>query len=137
MPKKNQITKFQIISSGNMSVSSIVSSVSSIEFLDDVGIQLNWSGSPTGTFSVQVSADYSQDTSSPPNVTNAGNWAPLVLTYWTGSAFVTTTAIPTSLGSPIYLDLALLSAPWIRTVYTKTSGSGTLDAFITAKSVSG
>lgn len=135
MPKKNQLTKFQTITSGNMASASLTSTVTNIEFLDDVGIQFNFTGAPVGTLAVQVSADYAQDNQG--NVTNSGNWVPLTFTYWTGSAFVTDFSIPTSVGSPVYLDLALLSAPWIRSVYTKTSGTGTLNAFITAKSVSG
>ncbi len=135
--KKNQLLKYQNITNGDMSLSSITSTITNISFLDDIGIQLNFSGSPVGTFAVQVSADHAQDYSSPPNVTVAGNWVPLTFTYWDSgtSAFITGFSVPTSVGSPIYLDLALLSAPWIRVVYTKVSGTGTLNAFITAKAV--
>lgn len=136
--RKNILLKYQTVTDGDMSESSITSAVTNIQYLDDIGLQLNWTGSPTGTFAIQVSADYAQDgANSPgtPNVLNAGNWVPISFTYWNGSAFVTATSIPTSVGSPIYIDLALLSAPWIRIVYTRGSGSGTLDAFITAKEV--
>lgn len=132
---KKNLLKFQTVIDGDMSTATITSTVSSIAFLDDIGLQFNWTGSPVGTFAIQVSADYAQDAQG--NVQNTGNWVPLTLTYWNGAAFVTATSLPTSVGSPIYLDLALLSAPWIRTVYTKTSGTGTLNSFITAKSVSG
>lgn len=118
-----------------MSTASLTSTVTNIQYLDDIGYQFNWTGSPVGNFQLQVSADYAQDGMSPPNVTNAGNWVPLTFTYWDGSMFVTGTSIPTTVGSPIYIDLALLSAPWIRAVYTKVSGSGTLDAFVTAKQI--
>lgn len=112
----------------------ITSPVTNIAYLDDIGIQFNWTGSPVGGFQVQVSADYAQDNNG--NVTNAGNWVPLTFTYFNGTSNVTATSIPTSVGSPIYIDLALLSAPWIRAVYTNVSGSGTLNAFITAKAIS-
>lgn len=131
--RKNILSVYDIISSGNMSVSSLTSLVTSIQYLDDVGIQFTWSGSPTGTFAVEVSADYAVDING--NVTNSGNWVPLTFTYWSGTAFVTAFSIPSSVGSPIYLDLALLSAPYIRAVYTKSAGSGTLQAVITAKQV--
>lgn len=133
--KKNQLLKFQSITAGDMSTASLTSTVTNISFLDDIGYQFNFSGSPVGAISIQVSADHAQDYSSPPNVTVAGNWVPLTFTYWDGAQFVTDTSIPVSVGSPIYLDLALLSAPWIRAVYTKVSGTGTLNAFITAKAV--
>lgn len=132
--RKNNLRQFQTITSGDMSTVSITSAVTCIQWLDNVGIQFNWTGAPVGNFSVEVSADYAQDTEG--NVTNAGHWAPLTLTYLSGpNTFTSGTSIPSSVGSPIYLDLNQLSAPWIRQVYTKTSGSGTLDAFITCKMV--
>ena len=131
--RKNNLRQFQSITSGDMSTVSITSAVTSIQWLDNVGIQLNFSGSPVGTFAVQVSADYAQDTEG--NVQNPGHWIPLVLTYFISGGFTSDTSVPTSVGSPIYLDLNQLSAPWIRVVYTKGSGTGTLNAFITAKLV--
>lgn len=132
--RKNNLAKFKTISAGVMTGTNVLTStVTSIKFLDDVGIQFNWTSSPVGNFRVQVSADHEQDIEG--NVTVAGNWVPLLFTYWNGSAFVTSYDIPTSLGSSLYFDLALLSAPWIRTIYTNVSGSGVLDAFITAKTV--
>ncbi len=133
---KRVLLPFHCIAAGDMSTAAITGTVSELKYLDDVGIQLNWTGSPVGTFQIQISADYLQDTNNPPNVLRVGHWVPITLTYWDGvSAFVTTTDIPTSLGSPIYLDMALLSAPYIRIVYTKISGTGTLDAYITAKGI--
>lgn len=131
--RKSNLQKFQCITSGDMSQASITSTITSIEFLDDIGYQFNWTSSPVGTIAIQVSIDHAQDAQG--NVTVAGNWTPLTFTYWNGAAFVTATSIPTSVGSPVYIDLALLSAPWIRAVYTKGSGSGTLNAFITGKMV--
>lgn len=137
MSRAKNLPVYQNITAGDMSTASITSAVTSIQYMDDVGLQLNWSGAPVGTFQVQVSMDYSQDLSSPANVTNAGNWVPLTLTYWDGAAFVTGVDIPTSVGSPIYIDLALLSAPWMRAVYTRVSGSGTLSGYVAAKQLGG
>lgn len=105
-----------------MASATLTSLVTNIQRLDDVGYQANFTGSPVGVFTVQFSADYVQDFMG--NVTNTGNWitAPL------GSP----SAASGSAGS-VYIDLAGLSAPWIRLVYTKTSGTGTLNAFITGK----
>lgn len=134
MPKKNTLLKFNSIANGVMTGTTVLTSaVTSIQFLDDIGIQLNWTGAAVGNFRVQVSADHAQDSQA--NVTVAGNWCPLLFTYWNGSAFVTSYDLPTTLGSPIYLDLALLSAPWIRVLYTNASSTGVLNAFITAKEV--
>lgn len=133
--QKRNILSFRSIVAGNMASASLTSTVTNIQLLDDIGIQFNWTGSPVGTFQVQVSADYAQDNMSPPNVTNSGNWVPLLFTYWNGSSFTTATSIPTSVGSPIYLDLTQLSSPWIRAVYTRSSGSGTLNVYLTAKEI--
>lgn len=106
--------------------SSITSPVTNIEFLDNIGVQLNFTGSPSGNFQVQLSIDYNQDNNG--NVISAGNWTPI---YFSDPR-IAGTNIPPALGSPIYLDLNQLSAPWIRIVYTG-GGSGTLNAFIAAK----
>jgi hypothetical protein len=101
----------------------LTSAVTNIEFLDNIGVQFNFTGTPTGTFQVQVSADYSQDQQG--NVLNAGNWIGLL------------SVLPTASGSAdsAYVDLNQLSAPWIRAIYTRTSGTGTLNAYIVAKQV--
>lgn len=133
MSRKNNLLKFQLITAGDMSLSSLTSTITNIQFLDNIGIQLNFSGSPVGTLEVQVSADHAQDNEG--NVTVAGNWAPIPLSYILAGSMTVATSVPTSVGSPIYLDLNQLSAPYIRVVYTKTSGTGTLNAFITCKTV--
>jgi len=109
----------------------IISAVTSLQYLDNSGIQFNFSGSPVGTFQVQVSADYAQDSYG--NVTNPGNWAPIILTYVLAGVITQSTSIPTSVGSPVYVDVNQTSSPYIRAVYNAVSGSGTLNVFLTAK----
>ena len=120
--RKNALLKYAIISSGDMSTASITSAVTNIEYLDNIWIQLNFTGTPTGTFAVQVSGDYSQGTGG--TVLNAGNWTDLTLS---------TSPVASGAASTIFIDMNQISAPWIRVVYTKTSGTGTLNAFIGAK----
>lgn len=129
---KNNLLKFQCITNHSM-VTSITTNPTSIKYLDDVGFQFNFTGSPTGTFSIQVSADYAAGING--EVQDPGNWVSLMMTYYDGANFITTTEIPATSGSPIYLDLALLSAPWIRAVYNSDASAGTLNAFITAKEI--
>ena len=121
--RKSKLPKYQIVTNGDMSQAQIISDVTNVELLDAIGIQLNWSGAPVGTFEIQISSDYEKDSQG--NVINAGNWIPLDFSP----------AAETVLGSPIFVDIAITAAPWIRTVYTRTSGSGTLNAFITAKMI--
>lgn len=95
----------------------LTSSVTSIQWMDNIGVQLVWTGSPVGNFFVDVSADYDANTNNP------GNWTPIALSP----------APTTAAGSPIYIDMNQLSAPFIRVRYVSTSGSGTLTATITGK----
>lgn len=102
----------------------ITSAVTGIQYLDNIGIQLNWTGTPNGGAVVQVSADYARDSLG--NVTNAGNWNTLS---------VSANAAPAGSASSFYYDITQVSAPWIRLVYTNTSSTGTLNAFICGKAV--
>lgn len=130
--RKNNLRKFPIFTNGAMASTNVLTSpVTCIQWLDNIGVQLQWSASPVGTFQVQVSADYAQDEVG--NVTNAGTWVSILLNYLVAGAMTTAITVPTSVGSPIYLDLNQLSAPWIRTVYTNASSTGTLQGFITGK----
>lgn len=121
--RKSNLKTFPIIVAGAMS-GNLTSIVTNIEFLDNIGVQLNFTGTPVGTFAVQVSADYNQDSQG--NVTNAGNWISLTLN-----------PNPSAGGSAnlIYIDINQLSAPWIRTTYTAGSSTGVLNAFICGKQV--
>jgi hypothetical protein len=123
MGRKNTLKKYQLITSGDMSAD-VTSSVTNIQYLDNIGIQLNFTGTPIGVFRVQVSADYDQTAEG--QVLNAGNWINMALT-----------PTPTASGSAdqIYIDILPTSAPWIRVFYDSTSGAGTLNGFITAKMI--
>lgn len=130
MARKNTLPSFQNIGgstgvSGDMSTASITSLASKIEFMDNIGVQLSWTGSPVGNFQIQVSVNHNQDING--NVITAGTWVPLL--------FSGVANIASSVGSPIYIDLNQMSAPWIRVVYTKSSGSGTLTGHICGKEV--
>lgn len=120
--RKNVLPPYQIISSGDMSQASITSSVTNITYLDNICIQLVFTGSPTGNFAVQGSNTYEQDNNG--NVVNAGTWTALDLTP---------SPAATGSGSNILIDLNQLSFPYIRVVYTKDSGTGTLNATISGK----
>lgn len=119
--RKNILKPFQIITNGDMSTASITSRVTSIQYLDNICIELFWTGSPVGTFAVQGSLDYAQDEFG--NVTNTGHWVPMALNP----------SPSTAAGSPILIDMNQLSFPYIRVIYTKTSGTGTLQGYVGGK----
>ncbi len=107
--RKNNLLKFKTMSAGDMSQASLISLITNIQWLDNIGIQFNFTGSPTGDFHVEVSADYAQDNQG--NVTNAGLWVPITLS-----------PAPTASGSAgqIYINITEISAPWIRQTYNST-----------------
>lgn len=85
-----------------------------IMYVDRVGYQISYTGTPTGTFTVQVSND---------NTT----WQDLTL-----SAAVTASG---AAGND-FIDCET-AAKYIRLVYTRTSGTGSLFVALTTKSISG
>lgn len=100
----------------------VTSSVTNIQFLDNIAYQVNFTGTPVGTFSVEVSVDHAQDSQG--NVTVTGTWNALTLSP--------TPAASGAAGSA-YIDLNQLSAAYVRIKYTRTSGTGTLNGYITGK----
>lgn len=126
MSRKERIKRFVMADNLNMATATTLSEIASLGFVDDIGVQINFT-TGSGTFQLQTSIDYDPVTS------NAGIWAPVLLTYWNGSAFVTAYDIPTSVGSPIFLDLSITAMPVLRILYTAGSGSGLWSAFLTAK----
>lgn len=109
--------------------STLTSIPTNIKYRDSVAIQLQWTGTPTGTFSVQGSLDYSPglpQTAAPPGGANPGTWTPITLS-----------PAPVASGSSgvILLNLNQLAFPWIRVQYTNASGTGVLTGYISAKSL--
>jgi hypothetical protein len=110
--RKSQLNPYHLVVAGDMS-GSITSSQTNIQYLDNVGVQFVFTGTPTGNFFVDLSID---------NKT----WTPIIFS-----------GQPAASGSDgnVYLDINQVSAPYIRVRYVVTSGSGTLDVWITSKQV--
>lgn len=116
----------QLITSGDMS-GHITGSVYAIQYEDNVGMQAVWSGTPTGSLTVQASLTYEERGNG--LVHASGTW----------------TTVQDDVGSPMSLalsgsgdalfDLNQLPFPFVRVVYTRTGGSGTLDLHASKKSV--
>jgi hypothetical protein len=120
MSRKNVLHKKQIITAGDCAEATVTSSIVNIEFLDNISIQCNLTGSPVGTLAVQASADHEEDANG--NVSAAGN-------------FVTTYTAAISASGNILFDLNQISSPFIKVLYTKTSGTGAINAFVAGKMV--
>lgn len=109
--------------SGSMTTS-ITSEVTIIQNLTQIGYDISWTGgsTPVGVMTVQVSNTYSQNGDG--SVKNAGNWTTLTLT--------SPATVSGSTGNG-FIDIDATGAYAIRLVYTRTSGSGTMTATISAK----
>ncbi len=119
----NLLNPVHIIASTSMGAS-ITSAAVETRLQDNIGVQLHWTGTPVGTFTVQISMDHLQDANG--NIQVPGHWITLPL-----SPSITASGSP----DDAYIDLNQLSAVYIRIIYTRVSGSGTLDAFVNAKGV--
>lgn len=87
-----------------------------LEFEDNPDIQCVWTGTPTGTLAVQISLD------------------PAIL-GWQTITFSPTPDQPAGSSGSDYFSLNQTAAAYIRLIYTRASGTGTITAKIAAKSV--
>lgn len=102
---------------------SITSEVTIIDNKTIIGYDVSWSGStPVGTMSVQVSNSYSLDPDG--SVRDSGSWTTLTLS--------SSTAVSGNTGNG-FIDIDITGAYAIRLVYTRVSGTGTMNAYVTSK----
>jgi hypothetical protein len=117
--------KPQVVVNAAAMTADVYSSPSNINGFGDVSYNLNWTGTPTGTFLVEVCNDY---VPSPPGVIpkepQSGSWVALTLsTSVTASGSAGIAAI----------DIVGTSFAWIRLHYVFTSGTGALTATVAGK----
>ena len=106
-----------IISGGDMSQASITSNTIDLDSIFGFAIQAVYTGTAVGTLDVQGSCD---DVASPSLVTN---WTP-----------VTSSASINAPGNTM-VNLTNANYRWLRIVYTKTSGTGTLNVNMQEKGI--
>lgn len=121
MASRPVLTPHSVITNGTMA-GSITSAVTVIQNTSMISYDISWTGStPVGSMSVQVSDSYSQNGDG--TVRNAGNWTTVPLSATasvsgnTGNGFVE----------------VVTGAYAVRLVYTRVSGTGTMNAIVTGK----
>lgn len=125
MSMRTVLRPHAVISSGSMAAS-ITSQVTILNSLSQFSYEAVWSGTtPVGSLSVQVSNDYTIDSAGA--VQNAGTWAPLVGAIDFASVSAT---IPVSGNAGTIFANIKIRAYAVRIVYTRVSGTGTLNATI-------
>lgn len=125
---RSEIRPYQVLVSASMAADA-TSAVTIVQKVSLVSYTFSWSGTaPVGTLKIQVSNDYSIDAQG--NVSSAGNWSDVSFTTGTGTAAsvaVSGTTGTTNINSPLIGSYA------IRAVYTRTSGTGTLQGYVCGK----
>jgi hypothetical protein len=114
MGYKNVVSNYAMFgaSGADMSVASTTSNITTVTNLDNLGLVCSWSGtSPVGAIAIQASNDSST---------------------WVALDFGSTIAISGNTGSHL-INIKNIPYCYVRAVYTKTSGIGTLGLSITAK----
>lgn len=113
---------YLIIDSGDMS-GNLTSKVTVIQNLSMLSYDVSWTGtSPVGVMSVQFSNTYSQNGDG--TVRNAGNWTTITLN--------TPATVSGNTGNGM-IDIDATGAFAMRLVYTRTSGTGTMNATVNGK----
>lgn len=128
MSTRPEIRPIQVITNGDMS-GSLTSLVTVIPKISMLSYSFSWAGtSPVGTLKVQVSNDYALNADG--TVQAAGTWNTLTFSL-NGSAV---SSAPVSGNSGVgFIDIGQTGAYAVRTLYTFTSGVGTLQAWLNGK----
>lgn len=116
------VTPFDVFAAVAVSGTTVYRSLkTSVKLVKDSSYTLEWTGTPAGTFVVQVSNRPSTGLS---DSTDTG-WVTLTL-----DRAITQ---PAGAASGDAVDLAGLPYAWVRLKYTNASGSGNITAYVTAK----
>ncbi len=122
MSSRTQLNPYSVITDGDMSAS-ITSDVTLVQKISMISYSISWAGTaPIGVITVQASNDYSVNPDG--SVRNAGTWNTLTLSG--------TAAVSGGTGNG-FIDIDSLAAYAVRLVYTRASGTGTLQAIVAGK----
>lgn len=101
----------------------LTSEVTIIQKLSMLSYDISWSGTaPVGVITIQVSNSYSQNGDG--TVRNAGSWTTLSLSSPTNVSGATGNG---------FIDVDATAAYAMRLVYTRTSGTGTMNVIVSGK----
>ena len=122
---RNTLAPYKSISAGDLSQSTLISQATNVRFHRVVTIELIGSGTPTGTWAIQVSNVPS--TATPPVApASASSWFTISIVpplAWSGT------------GTTLACSFDKFAWEWVRAVYTRSSGSGAVNMYISAQGV--
>ena len=120
---KNALVPVLVLSQQSLA-GSFTGPVTTITFLDNISLQLIWSGAPVGSFTLESCLDYKEGGLGQPPL-NPGTWQTLP---------IAAKAAGGAPGSELY-DLTQISPCFIRVRYTSVGGAGTVDQWISGKAI--
>lgn len=124
MSNRSNLPPYKVLSQGDLSQATVTTTPTDVRNQDNVMYQFNVTGAAAaGTIDIQVSNDYVPPTTPGGTPQNAGTWTSL------GSAYQATVA---GAGTGVIM-LTQIEAPFTRALFTKTSGSGNMDAYVSGK----
>lgn len=129
MSTRSSLRPQPVVTNGDMALSSLTSDVTILQSLTVGTYSYSWAGSsPVGAIALQISNDYKLSADGR-TVENAGTWTSVTLDL--NGTLVD--AIPITGNSGNGIIEWTTGAYAIRTVYTKTSGTGTLNVIFNGK----
>lgn len=117
--RKNVLLPKHILVDGDMSLDA-ESSVIDGTYQDNIGLQIEWTGSPTGTISIQASIDYDARF-------NTGTFYELSFSPALGQ--------PAGAADGYLVNLNQLPFPFYKVSYDAAGGTGVLNVWVTSKEV--
>ena len=112
MARKSTSHSFPVITAGDMS-GSLTSTVTNVAYTDNVGYHCVWTGTPTGTITVEATID-------------GTNWDSLTLSP--------TISLTGASGSTL-ISLNQLPYESVRMKYNRSSGTGTINVVVMTKTI--
>ena len=122
MSRRPILKPYKVIDNVSMA-GNIISAVTVVSQLTMISYDITWAGTtPVGVMSVELSNSYSLNVDG--SVRNAGDWTTLTLS--------STPSVSGNTGHG-FIDIDATGAYAMRLVYTRTSGTGVMNAVINAK----
>ncbi|HET7379798.1 MAG TPA: hypothetical protein VFJ24_07145 [Gaiellales bacterium] len=121
-----------VVSNGasNMTgVAVVTSDPVSIQALAGISFQAVWTGTPTGTFSFEVSNNYDQQN---PGLASA-KWTVVSSSFFSNLSNVQ----PAGGAGDAVIELRGMKVKWVRLKYTNSAGAGSLDVWAHGKQAGG
>jgi hypothetical protein len=116
------LIKKVIFNASDMS-GSLISDPIELIYLDNVSLLLVWTGTPTGTFKIEVANEFPADMANP---SYTPTWVDLPLTP---------AIIATGAGDSAFIDFTQIPSAFMRVKYNRSGGSGSLNGSVTSKKV--